>query len=399
MEQTEARLENGYMLVLGFDAGCTTCSGLAARVAEAVGEHLEIRPLNDPQVENWRRRAFGKNAPWVPTLIEVKSTSVKAWTGVRMAVALSRRLGPAATWRVMQVLGDVHQTVQPSKSTAGPTASGISRTQFLKGLGGTAVALGVLTSTGNFASIALARSASQNGALEALKSVKTTDLTGQELIRVGRRVAQRRDIMNLMGQTWSTKIREGRVATTVEGGEQAIQMQNRASTHPVERTVSELDHIAVKAARHKLKNGATMLAVAYKLSRDNKVLVYYELDRPIPDGENWFKSQAILYKVEDDQAMFEGLSVDGGRERPQVRNTASTRFSCGGCFSSNCASRRRYCKSIKWGCLTVACVACIPACASLLGCLYCAVVQCPYSYFVACCRQVGYRCVGCRYCR
>ena len=360
---------------------------------------MELRPLNDPQVEHWRKRAFGEDAPWKPTLIELKGSSVKAWTGPRMGVALGRRLGPVATWRVMQVLGDVHRVAYPVESPTYSVVSGISRKHFMKLLGGAAIAFGVLTGTGNFASMALARSASQDGALEALKSVKATDLTGNELIGTARRVAQRRDITNLMGRTWSTNVRRGRAVTTDEEGEQAIQLENRTSTHSVTQMMPETGRVAVKATKHELKNGATMLAIAYKLSPEGKVLVYYELDRLIPDGESEFKTRATLYRVEGDEAVFEGLSVDGGREVPEGRNLVSTRISCGGCSSSNCTSRRRYCKSIKWGCLAVACVACIPACGSILGCLYCAVVQCPYSYFVACCRQVGYRCVGCRYCR
>ena len=38
-------------LVLGFDAGCTTCSAMAKRIAEVVGDRLEIRILHDPDVE------------------------------------------------------------------------------------------------------------------------------------------------------------------------------------------------------------------------------------------------------------------------------------------------------------------------------------------------------------
>ncbi len=84
-------------LVLGFDAGCTTCTGLARRIEEQLGDKLEVRSLRDPQVEHWRKRVLGENAPWAPTLIEVKGARVKAWTGVRMGVVLSRRLGLAAT--------------------------------------------------------------------------------------------------------------------------------------------------------------------------------------------------------------------------------------------------------------------------------------------------------------
>jgi hypothetical protein len=93
--------------VLGFDAGCVVCRDLARRVEEQVGNKLEVRPLHDPQVAHWRKQALGEEAPWAPTLIEVKGGGVKAWTGLGRGIALSRRVGPAATWRVMQVIGEM----------------------------------------------------------------------------------------------------------------------------------------------------------------------------------------------------------------------------------------------------------------------------------------------------
>lgn len=395
MEQTGGH-GNGRRLILGFDAGCMTCNRLAARISELAGEHLEIRPLDDPEVERWRKQAFGRDAPWAPTLIEVNSASVKAWTGIRMGVALSHRLGLATTWRLVQTLGDVQGTVQPAESPVSSAAFGMSRGRFLKGLGGTAVALGMLT--GNFASVAFARPASQNDALEALKPVKTTDLADKELVDAARTAAQRRDVVNLMGRTWSAGVRNGRAATALEEGGQTIRIYDGALSRIADRTPHAADKISIKAARHELKNGATMLAIAYKLPEDSKILVYYELDRPVSDGEDEFQSWATLYRVEGEEAVFEGLSVDGGREVSKGGEIVTTRISCGGCDSSKCASRRRYCASIKWNCLGVNCGVCIPSCFNLFSCLFCALVQCPYAYFVTCCREIGYRCVGCRYC-
>jgi hypothetical protein len=40
-------------LVLGFDAGCITCSEVVKRVEEQVGERLEVRDLRDPDVTRW----------------------------------------------------------------------------------------------------------------------------------------------------------------------------------------------------------------------------------------------------------------------------------------------------------------------------------------------------------
>lgn len=147
-------------LVLGFDAGCVTCSDLAKRIEEVVGGSLEVLSLYDPRVAHWREQALGKDTPWAPTLIEIDGGKVKAWTGLRMGANLSRALGPVATWRVLRVLGDargVGGAVVRSEASDGPVAEGISRRQLLRGgLGGAVVGMSILSSAGPLASRAAA---------------------------------------------------------------------------------------------------------------------------------------------------------------------------------------------------------------------------------------------------
>lgn len=130
-------------LVLGFDAGCMACSDLAKRIEEAVGDKLEVRSLHDPEMMSWRRQSLGENAPWLPTLVEVENGKVKAWTGARMGMALSRCLGLAETWRIMRVLGEVKET--PNTGEANGGAGVVSRSKFLKGLAGGVVAFSALS--------------------------------------------------------------------------------------------------------------------------------------------------------------------------------------------------------------------------------------------------------------
>jgi hypothetical protein len=144
-------------LVLGFDAGCFACSSLAKRIEERVGGKIEVRSLRDPQVREWRKRALGEDAPWAPTLIEVEGPKVRAWTGYRMGLALSRALGLATTWRVMQVLGEHAAARRVEKSPiTGAAVAGMSRSQFLKGAGGAIVGMSVLSGTAIFPSVAAA---------------------------------------------------------------------------------------------------------------------------------------------------------------------------------------------------------------------------------------------------
>lgn len=64
-------------LVLGFDAGCLTCSELARKVEEQVGDRLKVRNLREPQLEEWRKNALGEDATWAPTLFEIKGAGGK----------------------------------------------------------------------------------------------------------------------------------------------------------------------------------------------------------------------------------------------------------------------------------------------------------------------------------
>lgn len=136
-------------LVLGFDGGCATCSDLAQKISQGVGDRLEVRSLHHPQVEHWREKALGKDAPWVPTLFEVGGAGeVRAWTGSRLALRLALVLGPVSTWRTMRILGEF--------VTLGRSDSGMSRGQFLKSLGGGVLGVGILSASGGLASSALA---------------------------------------------------------------------------------------------------------------------------------------------------------------------------------------------------------------------------------------------------
>ncbi|MGB3682540.1 MAG: hypothetical protein WA990_08635 [Rubrobacteraceae bacterium] len=140
-------------LVLGFDAGCMTCSEMAHKVEDQVGEKIEVCSLHDPHVNHWRKQALGENAPWAPTLIEVDGGEVKAWTGLGLSIALSRRLGLIVSWRVLHALREVRSARnEAQRSLRSEAVGGLTRVQFLKGLGGAAVAASVLSGVAAVAS-------------------------------------------------------------------------------------------------------------------------------------------------------------------------------------------------------------------------------------------------------
>ena len=201
MEQKDGQ---GRRLVLGFDAGCMTCSELAKRIEERVEDKIEVLSLNDPRMKHWREQALGEDPPWAPTLVEIEGDVVNAWTGIRMGARLSRALGPLATWRVMQVLGEANADLQLTDSVAARAASGLTRGQFLKGVGGATVAMSLLSGTGRYSSEAEAE-AGQGVA----RTRKYTELHGDELVSVARVTARRSDVANVMGNAWHENLQDG----------------------------------------------------------------------------------------------------------------------------------------------------------------------------------------------
>lgn len=138
-------------LILGFDAECSYCQEMAKSIEKRFGDRFQTRNLSDPEVQEWRRQVLGEDAPWAPTLIEVDGDNVRAWTGLQMGFALSGRLGPIATWRLMQVLGEFRTRShdrQEKDSVALESDVGLTRGQFLtaatKGVAGAALAVSVL---------------------------------------------------------------------------------------------------------------------------------------------------------------------------------------------------------------------------------------------------------------
>ena len=148
MPKLTGRQNIGRRLVLGFDGGCSACGELARRIEEQLAGRLEILNLHEPRVEEWRKKTLGEASPLAPTLFEVTGTeAIRAWTGWRLGANLARFLGPRDTWRVMQALDEVGEAGAKAERQVG----GLTRGQFLKGVGGAAVVMSALSATGRLA--------------------------------------------------------------------------------------------------------------------------------------------------------------------------------------------------------------------------------------------------------
>jgi hypothetical protein len=91
--------------VLAFDVSCGKCRKISRAVADVCDGMLEILPLTHHDVWRWRQQALGGQAAWAPTLIKVQANNIRAWTGMRMGIALMRHLGPQSMMRILAAVG------------------------------------------------------------------------------------------------------------------------------------------------------------------------------------------------------------------------------------------------------------------------------------------------------
>ncbi|WP_405753472.1 bacteriocin fulvocin C-related protein (plasmid) [Streptomyces sp. NBC_00012] len=151
--------------VLAFDASCGTCREVSEAVRRVCGGKLEVLPLMHRDVEQWRERALGAEAAWVPTLLRVRDAEVRAWTGKALAAPLVRRLGLRSTLRVLTALGQLRQDAH-APVTGPEEKSGVGRKQFLR-LGAGIVVAGGLVLTGRTPSFAEDRQVAAKAWVEA----------------------------------------------------------------------------------------------------------------------------------------------------------------------------------------------------------------------------------------
>lgn len=298
-------------LVLGFDGGCFTCLELARRIDERVGDKLEVKNLRNPQLQGWRKEALGEDAPWAPTLFEVKGPRVRAWTGLRMGLVLTRALGPADTWRVMQAIGEM----RPTKEKLLP--GGFSRGQFLTGIGGAALAMTMLSGTGKLASRAAAHG-------------NHHELKGADLIDKARRYALSEDVINVAGKDWADRMQTGQVvrrclpkgdceiaiATGANCQIELVQQNTRFDTKGYCTVPTVVKHTNFGS------NNNTVLAISWAVPSDNRLLIYRQYDKPIQSPRGNFKIATIakLLKIGPNGTKLKLTSISINGKKRQLRN-------------------------------------------------------------------------------
>lgn len=90
--------------ILAFNAGCSKCQEIIVGVQAEAPSHLSVRNLTDLDILELRRKAFGPNYPWAPTLLAVDGDHVRGRTGPKLAVRLAVLLGSKRSLRVIRTL-------------------------------------------------------------------------------------------------------------------------------------------------------------------------------------------------------------------------------------------------------------------------------------------------------
>lgn len=362
-------------LILGFDAGCSACSDVAERIQWQVGDKLSVRNLRDPEVMRWREQALGDHAPWTPTLFEINGGTVRAWTGIRMGVRLSRTLGPLTTWRVMQVFGETDTTPSLAGSAAVNAVMGLTRGQFLKGVGGAVLAMSMLSGTRSLAAPARA----EEHWLAQLSFTSSKELSEKQAAATWAQLTRGRHLRRLLS---SGGLDDNLAARRIRG---------RMLSAPKTGVTSSSKAI-IKGVSHQLKGGGRLLALVYQ--EDDALIVSYRLDgsgrntrlfsRVLEDETE--ETVRVLSEAEDGDVLVASGSAVDNSESARTVQAQSCRGGCPTCCPCGCVSASKRC-------LFNCCAPCALSCLNVWTCIGCVLIWCPACASVnRCCYRRGCRC-------
>lgn len=337
-------------LVLGFDAGCGSCSGLAESVRQAAGGRLEVASLSSPEMTSWRHQKFGREAPWVPTLVVVKgSAQARVFTGVRLGVMLSRYLPPSQVWAVSVALG-AHRRQTPQSPM-------LNRSQFVRGVGGAIAVVGLLAAR----TPTTEQSPNENG--DDREWLAGLDLVSSE------------ELSQAEGRALMASAVELDLPSVLAHGAQhshigALDLEGGAWT-----SLSAEKNAILLAVRHRTARGEELVALTYQ--REGDAVAFYRLS----SSQGPERTSTKVLRIDE-------IPIGGDLGEVQVRLVAGeedgvvyvpTAKAC--TRSSQCGSTYCYtCKCSAWSlnCIFNCCAPCTLACMPpKWACLACAIAYCP----------------------
>lgn len=384
----EARNTDKTQLVLGFDASCGKCSSMAKQLKDDVGSAVDVLPLNNPQMKEWRTDVFAE-PPWAPTLIRVDGDgrALDGWVGWKIGPVLGSRLGPQAATRALKNIGAQRLEANGGKwgavTRSRTSRRGLARLAF--GVAG--LAAGAATVTG-MSSAAFAKGSSSN--LQVSDEDNLDEASAADMLR---KQLDSADAQNVLA------------FSTAGAGAGAL---SRLSSTSGSRTHE------VGAKRMTLADG-TVSEASYTYNKDTGEMLVVQENSELVDGR---ASIAWVLEVSEDPDDFNGSSfkvleksvngalvrrLDGvvdSEGRETLKLAADDPDPCGGCngicqiggeeFRESC-----YSSSVVSCVLSAAgCVGCI-ACSGTGACIFCAITSCG-GVLLSCCNETtGPACERC----
>lgn len=347
-------------LVLGFDAGCMACSRIAEGVADASHGKLEVMNLSAPEMVAWRVEAYGRDAPWTPTLVEIRDGSTSVRTGARMGFALASRLGPRGGWQLLRQLGRLKQ--EGAANTRGPELA-LSRSSFVKSAAGAVLGVSILSGSGTSAVASPQKNPRNQHWFDQLTGKSKADLTGSQALSAWRESSRSEHMQKLMA---------------LKPMQHSARMMTSPQLRGIEASEEVIGTASVKGVRHDLADGGSMIAVSFVL--DEIVVANYTVTtrsggkRQLTRVYQVTGAQTSQLIAEADDGVATDISALGADEPGTLAN---------GC--PDCMYRR--CDEQNWGCVQSCCYGCAFACGILSTCIACATIGCPWCVSLNCCNR------------
>lgn len=86
-----------------FDAGCSVCTRMAQELDDVSNGWFTARSLRDQDMQALLKSAR-PNAKWEPTLLEVKGTTVRVSTGLKMRARVAAGVGARRAWQMAKIV-------------------------------------------------------------------------------------------------------------------------------------------------------------------------------------------------------------------------------------------------------------------------------------------------------
>lgn len=370
------------MFYLGYDSGCSSCTGIARVVENETHGSITVVPLVDPRMKKWRTELLGEDPRWAPTLVRVddeNGTPQKAWVGSAIGHALLKNNGLKVSFKVLASIGEL---TRKGGYREGSIRSRMSRNTFLKGA--LATSAGILAIASPQASAAAPRETGESDHwLAKLSIIESNEIEDPKRLHNLMVSALKMPTLRPNNVNKAAGLLRDQVGGTKGGGD--FVTRDLARLVGMGSGSSKPDFL--QAVEHKTDAGPL---TATTIIAGDLVVVMYSLEGPTPQKE--------ISVLTENPANPEGISLLGRGNSVKESLSLSDGFQvmmAPGCNSTDC-SRRGACYTCRCAeynktCVFNACAQCGLSCnrwAPWQLCLACVGLWCPVAIGVnGCCNR------------